>query len=140
MEELNLIKPMATAPTMKHVGFTVPPPMEEELEQMAKEEHRTKSEFFRRMFTLYRTYRKQLEQAEEEQFQRMVDEAIAEGLREKENPTMTDEEYWREFQELAQAGAEQAKKLGINVEDDEVVNRMVHNVRARARERERERA
>ena len=27
---------------MKHVGFTVPPPMEEELEQMAKEEHRTK--------------------------------------------------------------------------------------------------
>jgi FKBP-type peptidyl-prolyl cis-trans isomerase (trigger factor) len=131
---------MSTARTMKNVGFTVPPSMAEEIDQMAKKEHRTKSEFFRRMFTLYRTYREQLEQAEEEHFERMIDEAIAEGLREKEHHTMPDEEYLREFRELAQYGAEQAKKLGIDVENDEVVNRMVHNVRARARERERERA
>jgi hypothetical protein len=131
---------MSTAQTMKNVGFTVPPAMADEIERMAKKEHRTKSEFFRRMFTLYRTYRKQLEQAEEEQFERMVNEAIAEGLREKEHPTMTDEEVEKIEQELMRYGAAQAKKLGINVEDDEVVNRMVHNVRARARERERERA
>jgi C-terminal processing protease CtpA/Prc len=131
---------MSTTQTMKNVGFTVPPTMADEIEQMAKKEHRTKSEFFRRMFTLYQTYRKQLEKAEEEKFERLIDEAIAEGLREKEHPTMTDEEYLREFRELAQYGAKQAKKLGIDVEDDEVVNRIVHNVRARARERERERA
>jgi hypothetical protein len=46
---------MATAPTMKHAGFTVPPLMEEELEQMAKEEHWTKSEFFREMVRVYRS-------------------------------------------------------------------------------------
>jgi predicted DNA-binding protein len=46
---------MATAPTMKYVGFTVPPLMEEKLEQMAKEEHRTKSELFREMVRVYRS-------------------------------------------------------------------------------------
>ena len=48
---------MSTTQTMKNVGFTVPPAMADEIEQMAKKEHRTKSEFFRRMFTLYRTYK-----------------------------------------------------------------------------------
>jgi hypothetical protein len=48
-------KPMATTPTMKHVGFTIPPPMEEELEQMAKKEHRTKSDLFREMGGIART-------------------------------------------------------------------------------------
>jgi FKBP-type peptidyl-prolyl cis-trans isomerase (trigger factor) len=125
---------------MKNVGFTVPPSMADEIEQIAKKEHRTKSEFFRHMFTLYRTYRKQLERAEEERFERMIDEAIADGLREKEHPTMTDEEFIAESKRLREYGAAQAKKLGINVEDDEVVNRIVHNARARAREREKERA
>ncbi len=77
---------------MKHVGFTVPPPMEEELEQMAKEEHRTKSEMFREMIRFYRTYRKHVGQAEEEQFRRMVDEVIQEAEEGKLSP-MTDEDF-----------------------------------------------
>ena len=50
---------------------------------------------------------------------------------------MTDEEFLQEFRALAQYGAEQAKKLGIDVEDDEVVNRIVHEERARWREKNR---
>ena len=123
---------MATASTMKHVGFTVPPPMEEELEQMAKEEHRTKSELFREMVRVYRSYRKRHPEPE------IDDEWVMQVLREaqeeeKRNP-MTDEEFLREFRELAQYGAGQAKKMGIDVEDDEVVDRIVHEERARWRE------
>jgi hypothetical protein len=131
---------MSTAQIMKNVGFTVPPAMADEIEQMAQEEHRTKSELFREMLRVYRMYHKQLERAEEEQFQHMIDEAIAEGLREKENPTMTEEELMEESRKLAEYGAQQAKKLGINVEDDEEINRIIHGVRARAREREKQRA
>jgi hypothetical protein len=123
---------MSTAPTMKHVGFTVPPPMEEELEQMAKEEHRTKSELFREMVRVYRSYRKKHPEPEidEEWVMQVLREAQEE---EKRNP-MTDEEFLREFRELAQYGAGQAKKMGIDVDDDEVVNRIVHEERARWRE------
>ena len=66
---------MSTTQTMKHVVFTVPPPMEEELEQMAKEEHRTKSE---------RTYCKRFERVEDERFERMIDEIIAEAIKAQE--------------------------------------------------------
>src|SRR5918992_3760290 len=136
MKWLNLIKPMSTTQTMKHVGFTVPPPMEEELEQMAKEEHRTKSEMFREMVRFYRTYRKHIDQAEEEQFQRMVDEVIREAEEGKLSP-MTDEEFFTASKELMEYGAKQAKKMGINVEDDKEINRIIHDVRARRRERNR---
>jgi metal-responsive CopG/Arc/MetJ family transcriptional regulator len=101
---------MATAPTMKYVGFTVPPLMEEKLEQMAKEEHRTKSELFREMVRVYRSYRKKHPEPEidDEWVMQVLREAEEEG---KRNP-MTDEEFLREFRELAQYGAEQANKDG----------------------------
>jgi hypothetical protein len=138
MEWLNLIKPMATTQTMKHVGFTVPPPMEEELEQMAKEEHRTKSELFREMVRVYRSYRKRHPEPE------IDDEWVMQVLREaqeeeKRNP-MTTEEILRESRALAEYGARQAKKVGIDVDDDEVINRIIHEERARWRERQKNRA
>ncbi len=58
---------------------------------------------------------------------------------EKRNP-MTDEEFLREFREFAQYGAEQAKKMGIDVDDDKVVNRIIHEERARWREIQKNRA
>jgi metal-responsive CopG/Arc/MetJ family transcriptional regulator len=130
---------MSTTQTMKNVGFTVPPAMADEIDRMAKKEHRTKSEFFRRMFTLYRTYKKQLEEAEEEQFERMVDGVIAEALKAQEEgrTLMTDEEFTAESKRLMEYGANQAKKLGIHVEDDEEINRIIRNVRARQREKNR---
>ena len=126
MEELNLIKPMATAPTMKHVGFTVPPPMEEELEQMAKEEHRTKSELFREMVRVYRSYRKR--HPEPEIDQEWVMQVIREAQEEEKRNPMTDEEAMAISEELMRYGAQQAKKMGITLED---VDRIIHEERAR---------
>jgi metal-responsive CopG/Arc/MetJ family transcriptional regulator len=130
---------MSTAHTMKNVGFTVPPAMAEEIDRMAHEEHRTKSELFREMMRVYRMYHKQLEKAEEEQFQRMIDGVIAEALKAQEEgrSLMTDEEAEKMEQELMRYGAEQGRKTGINVEDDEEINRMIRNVRARRREKNR---
>ena len=110
---------MSTAPTMKHVGFTIPPPMEEELEQMAKEEHRTKSEMFREMVRFYRTYRKRFERVEDERFERMIDEIIAEAIKAQEEgrSLMTEKEAERAERGLFRYGAEQAKKMEIKLED-----------------------
>jgi adenylate kinase family enzyme len=47
---------------------------------------------------------------------------------------MTDEEAIALSEELMRYGAEQAKKVGLDVEDDEVINRIVHEERARWRE------
>jgi hypothetical protein len=129
---------MATAPTMKHVGFTVPPPMEEELEQMAKEEHRTKSELFREMVRVYRSYRKRHPEPE------INDEWVMQVLREAEeearrNP-MTDEEEEKLEQELLHYGAEQAKKRGINVKDEEEIDYIIYEARARWRSKTENRA
>jgi metal-responsive CopG/Arc/MetJ family transcriptional regulator len=104
---------------MKHVGFTIPPPMEEELEQMAKEEHRTKSEMFREMVRFYRTYRKRFERVEDERFERMIDKIIAEAIKAQEEgrSLMTEKEAERAERGLFRYGAEQTKKMGIKLED-----------------------
>jgi hypothetical protein len=108
MKWLNLIKSMATTPTMKHVGFTVPPPMEEELEQMAREEHRTKSELFREMVRVYCSYRKR--HPEPEIDGEWVMQVIREAEEEEKRNPMTDEEFLREFRELAQFSMEQGRQ------------------------------
>ena len=117
---------MATAPTMKHVGFTVPPPMEEELEQMAKEEHRTKSELFREMVRVYRSYRKR--HPEPGIDQEWVMQVLREAQEEEKRNPMTDEEAMAISEELMRYGAQQAKKMGITLED---VDRIIHEERAR---------
>jgi metal-responsive CopG/Arc/MetJ family transcriptional regulator len=117
---------MATASTMKHVGFTVPPPMEEELEQMAKEEHRTKSELFREMVRVYRSYRKR--HPEPEIDQKWVIQVLREAQEEEKRNPMTDEEAMAISEELMRYGAQQAKKMGITLED---VDRIIHEERAR---------
>jgi adenylate kinase family enzyme len=50
---------------------------------------------------------------------------------------MTPGELVAEFRELSRYGAKQAKKVGIDVEDDEVINRIIHEERARWREKHR---
>jgi hypothetical protein len=117
---------MATAPTMKHVGFTVPPPMEEELEQMAKEEHRTKSELFREMVRVYRSYRKR--HPEPEIDQEWVMQVLREAQEEEKRNPMTDEEAMAISEELMRYGAQQAEKMGIKLED---VDKIIHEERAR---------
>jgi hypothetical protein len=129
---------MAMTPIMKHVGFTVPPPLAEEFERIARKEQRTKSELFREMFRVYRSYRKKHPEAEIDD--EWVMQAIREAQEEKRQNPMTREDILRESKSLAEYGARQAKKLGIDVNDDEVINRIVHEERARWRERQKNRA
>jgi metal-responsive CopG/Arc/MetJ family transcriptional regulator len=49
---------MSMSRTTKVMGFSVPPAIVEEVEQIAQEENRTKSELFREMLRVYRSYRK----------------------------------------------------------------------------------
>jgi adenylate kinase family enzyme len=91
----------------------------------------------REMFRVYRSYRKRHPEPEidDEWVMQVIQEAQEE---ERRNP-MTTEELVAEFEELARYGAEQAKKVGIDVEDDEVINRLVHEERARWREKQKNR-
>jgi len=109
--------------------------MEREFHQIATEEHRTKSELFREMFRVYRSYRKRRPEPEitDEWVMQVIEKAQEE---QRQNP-MTTEELLRESRALAEYGARQAKKVGIDVEDEEVINRIVHEERARWREKNR---
>ena len=124
-----------TTAQIKHVGFTLPSPMEKEFHQIATEEHRTKSELFREMFRVYRSYRKR--QPEPEIDDAWVMQVIQEAQEEESRNPMTTNELLRESRALAEYGARQAKKVGIDVEDEEVVNRIIHGERARWRENNR---
>ncbi len=114
---------MATQ-TIKHVGFTLPSPMERELRQMATEEHRTKSELFREMFRVYRSYRKR--HPEPEIDDEWVMQVIAEAQEEQRQNPMTPEELIAEFRELSREGGERARQLGIKEED---IDRIIHEHR-----------
>ena len=127
---------MATA-QIKHVGFTLPSPMEREFHQIATEEHRTKSELFREMFRVYRSYRKR--HPEPEIDDEWVMQVIQEAQEEQRRNPMTPGELVAEFRELSQYGSQQAKKVGINVEDEEVINRIIHEERARRTARQKNR-
>jgi hypothetical protein len=115
---------MATAQTIKHVGFTLPSPMEKEFDQIATEEHRTKSELFREMFRVYRSYRKR--RPEPEIDDEWVMQVIAEAQEEQRQNPMTPDELVAEFKELAREGGERARQLGIKEED---IDRIIHEHR-----------
>ena len=114
---------MATA-QIKHVGFTLPTPMEREIHQIATEEHRTKSELFREMFRVYRSYRKR--RPEPEIDDEWVMQVIAEAQEEQRQNPMTPDELVAEFKELAREGGERARQLGIKEED---IDRIIHEHR-----------
>ena len=110
----------------KVIGFSVPPALAEEVEQVAKAERRTKSELFREMFRVYQRYRQQREQEEE----RWVMELIREAQEEQAKNPMTPEELAQELKELGRDVSEQAKKRGITYKD---VNRIIDESRKRWR-------
>lgn len=114
---------MATA-QIKHVGFTLPSPMEKEFDQIATEEHRTKSELFREMFRVYRSYRKR--RPEPEIDDEWVMQVIREAQEEQRQNPMTPDELVAEFRELAREGGERARQLGIKEED---IDRIIHEHR-----------
>src|SRR4051794_16742295 len=106
---------MSITRATKIVGFSMPPQMEKELQEMAKEEQRTKSEPFREMFRMYRRHRgKHREPKIDGEW---VMQVIREAEEEQKRDPMTPEELVAEFDELAREGGERAKKLGIKLED-----------------------
>jgi metal-responsive CopG/Arc/MetJ family transcriptional regulator len=97
----------------KVVGFSVPPSVAEQVAQIAREEHRTKSELFREMLRVYQRFRRQRDHDEERWVQELIQEAQDEHARHpRAVQEMLDEEA-----ELARYGAEQARHLGITPQD-----------------------
>ena len=105
--------------------------MGREFDQIATEEHRTKSELFREMFRVYRSYRKR--RPEPEIDDEWVMQVIQEAQEEERRSPATDEEEEKLEKELLHYGAEQAKKKGINVKDEEEIDYIIYKARARRR-------
>src|SRR5438105_1170458 len=95
--------------TTKILGFSVPPAIVKEVETLAKEERRTKSELFREMVRVYRRYRQQRDRDED----RWVMNLIAEAKAEQAESPMSTQEIITDSEALARYGQQQAKKLGI---------------------------
>jgi metal-responsive CopG/Arc/MetJ family transcriptional regulator len=110
--------------TTKIMGFSVPPTVVREVENLARQERRTKSELFREMVRVYRRYREQRDRDEGRWIMGVIEEARAE---QEKNPIGV-EALLKESDRLSRYGARQAKKLGIKPKD---VDRIVHDYRAR---------
>ena len=110
--------------TTKIMGFSVPPMVVKEVETLAKQDRRTKSELFREMVRVYRRFRAQQERDED----RWILGIVAEAKAKQENNPMSAEEMLNESDRLSRSGARQAKKLGIKPKD---IDRVVHAYRAR---------
>src|SRR5208282_542005 len=109
--------------TTKIMGFSVPPTVVKEVETLAKQERRTKSELFREMVRVYRRYREQRDRDESRWITGIIEEAKAE---QEKNPAST-EEMLKEGRRLSRSGARHAKKLRIKPKD---IDRIVHDYRA----------
>jgi metal-responsive CopG/Arc/MetJ family transcriptional regulator len=108
--------------TSQILGFSVPPTVVKEVETMAKQERRTKSELFREMVRVYRRYRQQRDRDE----QRWVMNIIQEAKAEQEKNPMTAAEMLAEDDRLARYSQQQNKKLGIKAKN---ISRVVHDYR-----------
>ena len=106
------------ARTTKVLGFSVPPEVAEAFEDMAKREHRTKSELFREMFRLYQHYRMRQTEADDAWVMHMIQEA-------KEAP-MSEADLLQEGEALARYGAQRAQALGYAALDEEDVERLIN--------------
>lgn len=114
------------ARTTKVLGFSVPPALAQEVDRVAEQEQRTKSELFREMFRVYKRYREQRERDDE----RWVMDLIREAKREQEENPMTVEEMLAEDERFARYGARKAKEMGIKPKD---IDRLIHEFRAKNR-------
>jgi hypothetical protein len=98
--------------------------MVKEVETLAKEERRTKSELFREMVRVYNRFREQRDRDET----RWVANLIREANAEQAKKPMTVDEIIQQSEQLARAGAKRAKKLGIKT-DPRSVNQLIHERR-----------
>ena len=109
--------------TAKVIGFSVPPVLVQEVEQIAKEEQRSKSELFREMVRIYKRYRQQKALDEDRWIMNLIREAQEEQIK---NP-MTQDDLIKEDQRLTHYGEKQAKKTGLKPKD---IDREIQEYRA----------
>lgn len=102
----------------------MPPTVVKEVENLAKKEHRTKSELFREMVRVYGRYSAQQERDEDRWIANLIVEAKAEEAR----SPMSAEERLAEDERLTRYGAQQAKRLGLKT-DMRSINRIIHERR-----------
>jgi ribbon-helix-helix CopG family protein len=110
--------------TSKVLGFSVPPAMVTEVEALAREERRTKSELFREMVRVYQRFREQRDRDEARWVSNLIHEARAEQAR---RPMPVDE-MLAESERLSRAGAKRAKKLGIRT-TSRSISQLIHERR-----------
>ncbi|MBI3336746.1 hypothetical protein HYZ98_04260 [Candidatus Peregrinibacteria bacterium] len=110
--------------TTKVVGFSVPPALEREMELVAKQERRTKSELFREMFRLYKRFRQQQDQEDEAWVMNLIREAKEEQATNPKSP----DELVADLKAFAYEFSKRAKELGITGKD---VNRIIYESRKR---------
>ena len=113
----------------KVIGFSVPPAIVREVEFLAKQERRTKSELFREMVRVYHRYRGQRDRDEERWVANVIEEAKAERSR---NP-LSVETILAETEQLVLAGVTRAKKLGIKT-DLRSATKIIHDRRKARRQ------
>jgi Arc/MetJ-type ribon-helix-helix transcriptional regulator len=105
----------------------MPVAMIRDARSLAKKEKRSMSELVREAV---RRYQVEMRRKEDEERARWVDRIIEEAQREEAEHPMTDEEFTRESLRLAEIGARQARKLGIDTSDQGIV-RLIHEYRAK---------
>ncbi len=98
--------------------------MVKEVEILAKEERRTKSELFREMVRVYHRFRDQRDRDETRWVANLIQEAKAEQAKKP----MTADEILAEGERFARAGAKQARKLGIKT-DPRSATQLIHERR-----------
>ncbi len=112
------------ARTTKTLGFSVPPTVVKQVETLARQERRTKSELFREMVRVYQRFRHQRDRDEMRWVENLIQEAKAEQAK---NP-MTVEQMIAEDDRLRLAAAKHAKKLGLKT-DLRSATRLIHEYR-----------
>ena len=119
---------MSSVRITKTIGFSVLPNVAQEVEQIAQEEGRTKSELFREMLRVYRSYRKRRPEPEFDEAWAL--ELMREVEAEKRLRPMSDAAFQQAVEKAQRYGAERAKALGITEED---VDRIVYEERRNLR-------
>lgn len=108
----------------KILGFSVPPAVAKQVEALARQERRTKSELFREMVRVYRRFRELRDREETLWVTNLVREARAEQMR----IPVAAGEILEESRRLAEKGEEKARGLGLKTGLKGAVN-LIHDRR-----------
>src|SRR5580658_9053006 len=114
----------AMSSTSKVLELSVPSTVVQQVESLARREHRTTSELFCEMVRVYQGSRERQDRGEFA----WVSNLIAEAKAEQASNQMTADDILAESDRLARAAAQRAKKLGIKT-DLRSANRIIHERR-----------